>query len=498
MSEKSTRIAGLWVKVEDYESATEATSQSQIISFFMAFGYAVILGVSIYTGRYLWGIGEDYYQNDMDILNGLSCFFVVIFTWLGFRINKGKYGLVPLINLWFFIEVIGRIFFLASLGVNPAAGFGITIPLAIIAVNSCWGWFSLNFRKSLPGSPRKPNPIERKPIYNNVNSPAQKRLDEEQLYSQVATEMNNKDIKAGLWAKATVDAEGDEGKTKAFYIKYRVQNIQDEQRERLIEIELKNTQLKAEAEKKRLESIITAKEMAKHATHRTQEGQMLMSQLNIKYDGGKYDGGNYIYSNHKYHLLEHAVNYALKDQKVKDFNINLEEDKIKLETNNQDSYYKTIAGSNDPCTQYDFGIELEKKGKFADAMLLLEAAANQGHISAQYKLGLIYKKGGSGVEKDYTQALKWFRASSEKNYSGGYYQMGLMYLDGLGVAKDINQAIIWFQASLKEGNKLAEEELNKINDSLSKPKKALSSDLDDDILLTDLKNRIAKAKMNIK
>jgi uncharacterized membrane protein YhaH (DUF805 family) len=156
-------------------------------------------------------------------------------------------------------------------------------------------------------------------------------LDEDKFYEKVATEMNNKDIKAGLWAKATVDAEGDEGKTKAFYIKYRVQNIQNEQRERLIEIELKNTQLKAEAdqkrweveekeeiefEKKRLEGISNVKEITETSwgqTYKTQKGQDLMSQLNIKYDGDHYLYTSNHNENYKFVLLEHAVNKAIHD-----------------------------------------------------------------------------------------------------------------------------------------------------------------------------------------
>lgn len=54
------------------------------------------------------------------------------------------------------------------------------------------------------------------------------RLIDEKLYELVAAEMSNDDIKIGLWTKATADAEGNENKIKALYIKYRVQAMQDE------------------------------------------------------------------------------------------------------------------------------------------------------------------------------------------------------------------------------------------------------------------------------
>jgi hypothetical protein len=51
---------------------------------------------------------------------------------------------------------------------------------------------------------------------------------EEKLYEQVLIEMDNGDIRTGLWAKALANSDGSEEKAKGRYIKYRVQSIKDE------------------------------------------------------------------------------------------------------------------------------------------------------------------------------------------------------------------------------------------------------------------------------
>lgn len=48
---------------------------------------------------------------------------------------------------------------------------------------------------------------------------------EEDAYAQVAHEVDQNDLKQGLWAKAFADANGDLQKQKALYLKYRVGQI---------------------------------------------------------------------------------------------------------------------------------------------------------------------------------------------------------------------------------------------------------------------------------
>jgi hypothetical protein len=54
------------------------------------------------------------------------------------------------------------------------------------------------------------------------------RLQEEQLYEFILNEMEANIIRKGLMAKAIAQSEGDEGKSKAAYIKLRLQSLIDE------------------------------------------------------------------------------------------------------------------------------------------------------------------------------------------------------------------------------------------------------------------------------
>ncbi len=57
---------------------------------------------------------------------------------------------------------------------------------------------------------------------------ARQRAHKERLYDQVAEELSDGKQRAGIWAKALADSEGNLGKANGLYIKYRVQNLEDE------------------------------------------------------------------------------------------------------------------------------------------------------------------------------------------------------------------------------------------------------------------------------
>jgi hypothetical protein len=70
--------------------------------------------------------------------------------------------------------------------------------------------------------------LKKKTIENLVEE-ALFRETEEQLFAQVAREVESGHRRDGLWAKALVEASGDETLAKAQYIQLRVQAIIDEQ-----------------------------------------------------------------------------------------------------------------------------------------------------------------------------------------------------------------------------------------------------------------------------
>ncbi len=80
----------------------------------------------------------------------------------------------------------------------------------------------------------------------------------------------------------------------------------------------------------------------------------------------------------------------------------------------------------------------------AQAVKWLKAAAAQGYVPAQLVLGRMYLA-GAGVPRDYPEAMRNFRSADTPE---AWYQMGLMYQQGLGaVASDAEAAVWWLKAA---------------------------------------------------
>ena len=68
--------------------------------------------------------------------------------------------------------------------------------------------------------------------------------------------------------------------------------------------------------------------------------------------------------------------------------------------------------------------------------------AQKGDPVAQYNLGAAYLN-GNGVEKDYAEAVKWYRKAAKQNYAQAQYSLGVCYYDGEGGEKDYSEAVKW-------------------------------------------------------
>ena len=59
-------------------------------------------------------------------------------------------------------------------------------------------------------------------------SAARRRKDDEKLYEAVAEELSRDEKNEGLWLKAMAETDGDENKTKARYVDFRIRSLKDE------------------------------------------------------------------------------------------------------------------------------------------------------------------------------------------------------------------------------------------------------------------------------
>ena len=109
-------------------------------------------------------------------------------------------------------------------------------------------------------------------------------------------------------------------------------------------------------------------------------------------------------------------------------------------------------------TYYYVGAGVEKD--FAEAVKWYRKAAEQGHAPAQYELGKCYEK-GEGVEQDYTEAFKWFYKAAEQGYIPALNYLGFCYAEGKGVTQDDTESEKWYRRATEQLTK-EQEKLKKM------------------------------------
>ena len=86
--------------------------------------------------------------------------------------------------------------------------------------------------------------------------------------------------------------------------------------------------------------------------------------------------------------------------------------------------------------------------------------ANAGDPTAMNLLGNLYYTGSNGVDKNLTEAKKWFEASAKKDFPPGNFNMGALYEKGDAAPKDINKAIQYYKIAASGGSQAAQKKLD--------------------------------------
>lgn len=94
-------------------------------------------------------------------------------------------------------------------------------------------------------------------------------------------------------------------------------------------------------------------------------------------------------------------------------------------------------------------------------------AANEGHRSAQYLLGLLLST--QGPMHDESQAFRWMRSSAEQDYVPAWTQLGLMYERGRGTAVDYTKARQSYEKAAARGDEEAKRGLSRLSQSFGTP-----------------------------
>ena len=72
---------------------------------------------------------------------------------------------------------------------------------------------------------------------------------------------------------------------------------------------------------------------------------------------------------------------------------------------------------------------------FAGELSDLQRKAENGEVTTQFNLGVMYNT-GQGVPQDDKQAAKWWRLAADQGDGKAQYYLGAMYAKGRGVPQD--------------------------------------------------------------
>jgi len=113
-----------------------------------------------------------------------------------------------------------------------------------------------------------------------------------------------------------------------------------------------------------------------------------------------------------------------------------------------------------PARAADFekGMAAAQAGDFATALAEWKPLAEAGEARAQFNMAVLYDN-GYGVEKDLTEAEKWFRLAAEQGLAMAQYNLGFMYAAGRGVERDVEEAAKWYWQAAEQGMPVAQYNL---------------------------------------
>ncbi len=91
----------------------------------------------------------------------------------------------------------------------------------------------------------------------------------------------------------------------------------------------------------------------------------------------------------------------------------------------------------------------------AEALRLLQKAANRGFVAAEEAMG-IFCQSGFGMPPDKAQAVSWYTKAAQHGSSDAATNLALMYSTGDGIQKDAAKAATWFRSAAEAGDATAQ------------------------------------------
>ncbi len=102
-------------------------------------------------------------------------------------------------------------------------------------------------------------------------------------------------------------------------------------------------------------------------------------------------------------------------------------------------------------SNFQEGLTAFQTGNYGKAFKLLEPVAEAGNAEAQCIIANMYQL-GMGRNRDISQAINWYKKSSQNGYGVASNNLGSIFLAGDdGIEADLSKAKEWYSLARKQG-----------------------------------------------
>jgi TPR repeat protein len=109
------------------------------------------------------------------------------------------------------------------------------------------------------------------------------------------------------------------------------------------------------------------------------------------------------------------------------------------------------------------GEKAYQSGDYATALREWQPLAEQGHVLAQYQLGLLYAN-GKGVTKDDAKARQWYEKAAIQGHTEAQVNLGVLLMYARGGQQDYKMAVYYLRLAANQGNDLAQRRLGQMHE----------------------------------
>lgn len=98
-----------------------------------------------------------------------------------------------------------------------------------------------------------------------------------------------------------------------------------------------------------------------------------------------------------------------------------------------------------------------------EQVVVLNRAIELGCANAMSTLGVLYKNGHGGLEKDVAAAVSWFRKAADQGNPAAMYNLAYQYEQGTAIEKSVASAAMWYRRALATGLRLGPAESRRVS-----------------------------------